>query len=387
MKLQWLKIIAVNILVFVLLVLVLEATAQTFAFTRPSYDVLFLQPDKVLGWKQVPNLQWTWAGHEWYAADFSVRIQTNPLGFRDSAREFSKSAGVRRVALLGDSFIEAAQVPFERTAGQVLQRQLNGTLGGHSDEPPRWDVLNFGVSNYGIGQYFLAWREYARKFKPDYVVVFVGKLHMRRTLQKYEYGAFPGTEQRALWVRPTFKLQNGTLVLERAADFDTFVESQNMLIKTEFDGQRSRRKKRLITYGYAKLLVADFRRQLYTWRPATPAEAGQDDDPALLAVNLKIIETLGREVADAGGRLAVVDVTRYFSDGDEAIAAALKNLSAANHFGYLPVYEDLVNARKRGVKTDWAHDGHFNEAGNTILANALYRWVAAEESGQRQLAR
>ena len=376
-----LKIVAVNILVFAFLVVILEATGQAVAVLRPSYDVLFLQPDTLLGWKQVPNLQWTWAGHEWYAADFSVRVRTNALGFRDSAREFAKPAGIQRVALLGDSFIEAVQVPFERTAGQVLQQQLNGT-----DEPPRWEVLNFGISNYGVGQYLLAWREYARKFNPDYVGVFVAKLHMRRTLQKYESGAFPGTEQRALWIRPTFRLQHDALVLEPAADIDAFVRMQNGLVSTEFDGLRTRRKKRLITYRYAKLLYDDLRRLVHARPPETPARPFQDDDPALLAVNLKIIETFGREVAAAGGRLAVVDATRYFSDGDGDVAAALKNLCAANRFGYVPVFEDLLDARKRGVKTDWAHDGHFNEAGNTILANALYRWVA-EESGQRQAVR
>jgi len=110
MKAQAFKIVGVNILVFLALLLLFEATGQVIALIRPSYDVLFLQPDKVVGWKQVPNLHWTWAGHDWYARDFTVKGETNSLGFRDIDRDFSKPHGVTRVALLGDSFIEAYEV-------------------------------------------------------------------------------------------------------------------------------------------------------------------------------------------------------------------------------------------------------------------------------------
>src|SRR6516165_7041616 len=90
MKVKPLTIIGMNILVFLGLLLLIEVIGQVIAVIRPSYDVLFLQPDEVVGWKQVPNLHWSWAGHFWYAADFSVEVQTNPLGFRDIAREISK---------------------------------------------------------------------------------------------------------------------------------------------------------------------------------------------------------------------------------------------------------------------------------------------------------
>jgi hypothetical protein len=84
------KIVAVNVLVFIGLLLMLEASLQVIALIRPSYDVLFLQPDKVLGWKQVPNLRWTWTGHYWFASDFTVSVETDPLGFRDVARGFPR---------------------------------------------------------------------------------------------------------------------------------------------------------------------------------------------------------------------------------------------------------------------------------------------------------
>src|SRR6478752_4243016 len=105
LKAELVKIIGVNFLIFVALLLLAEGIGQGIALLRPSYDVLFLKPDRALGWREVPGLQWTWAGHYWYAADFSVKVQTNRTGFRDFDREYVKPAGVKRVAALGDSFI------------------------------------------------------------------------------------------------------------------------------------------------------------------------------------------------------------------------------------------------------------------------------------------
>src|SRR5262245_39959082 len=118
-------IVAVNFAVLVSLLLLFEIFGQTLALLRPSYEVLFLQPDRALGWRQVPNLHWKWAGLHWYAADFSVQVNTNSLGFRDLNREPEHPNGVTRVALIGDSLVEAVQVPFEKTGGQLLEKKLN----------------------------------------------------------------------------------------------------------------------------------------------------------------------------------------------------------------------------------------------------------------------
>jgi hypothetical protein len=375
-----LKIVAVNVLVFLGLLLMLEASLQLIALVRPSYEVLFLQPDRVLGWKQVPSLRWTWAGFDWFASDFSVSVETNPLGFRDAAREFSKANGVRRVALLGDSFIEAVQVPFERTAGQRLERALNMRPGGKAGGTDRWEVLNFGISNYGIGQYLLTWREYARPYQPDFVAIFVAKFIMNRTVQRYEHGAFPATIEKALWIRPTFRVENDKLISEPAADFDAFLNAQDVLIKTEFAGERSRRRKQLIIPYYAAQLRDDAYRLVRRIVPAsttiTPAAAAPlGADGRLLMINLKIIEKLGQEVAGTGGKLILLDATRYFGD-DETVSRALKAVSNKNNLAYIPIDQNLLMANRAGISTSWPHDGHFNDAGNEILCSALFDWIA-----------
>ena len=49
----------------------------------------------------------------------------NQEGFRDLNRTPSPPQNTKRLALIGDSFIEAAQVSFENTASQVLENELN----------------------------------------------------------------------------------------------------------------------------------------------------------------------------------------------------------------------------------------------------------------------
>lgn len=389
MKAKALKIIGVNILVFLGLLFLIEAVGQVIAVTHPSYDVLFLQPDEVVGWKQVPNHRWTWAGHFWYAADFSVEVEANPIGFRDIARELSKPPGVARVALLGDSFIEAVQVPFTKTAAQLLERRLNTVLDRVPEHFQRWEVLNFGVSNYGVGQYLLAWEQYARRYHPDYVAIFVAKFHMKRTIEKYEYGAFPASTEEKLWIRPVFSIDNGSLIREPAKDYNRFVKTQEALIKVEFDGKRSRRKRmRLLTWYYGEDLVKRLvRRFNHTSNQiAIPPRIDPGADGVLFAVNLKIIEELGRQVHNTGSRLVVMDASQYFGD-DEIVSMTLNELCAAHGFGYIPLYKDLLKANMNGVSTRWVHDGHFNDAGNIILARALYGWIAqtthASESDHR----
>lgn len=354
-----------------LTLLVIEAAGRVFLAIWPSYDVLFLEPERGVGWTQVPNLEWTWAGVDWYAKDYSARIRTNSLGFRDLERSPAKPEGTVRVALLGDSFVEAIQVPLEKTAGQLLEAQLNAT-----GQPPRYEVLNFGISNYGVGQYLLTWERFARAFDPDYVVVLVGGYQLQRTVSGYEIGRFHHTSQRALWIRPTFRLQDGRLVREPAADYQAFVTAQRELIAGEFGGSRIRRRETSLFGHLAKTLWtrhAAVGKALAAPSAPGPGARAPDAGP-LLAVNLRILEVLARQVKGRGGRMVLADAGSYFGTPSKT-SEALKRLCNEHEIGYVPLGDRLLEANRTGRATRWAHDGHFNEAGNQVFAASLSEWM------------
>jgi len=92
---------------------------------------------------------------------FDVSVKVNSAGFRDREHVVANPAGIRRIALLGDSFLEAIQVPFEHSITSLLQ-----------DRMPDREFLNFGVSGTGTARQYLALRHYALPYKPDVVALF-----------------------------------------------------------------------------------------------------------------------------------------------------------------------------------------------------------------------
>jgi hypothetical protein len=235
-------------------------------------------------------------------------------------------------------------------------------------------VLNFGISAFGVGQYLLTWERYAKTFHPDVVVAFVAFFHMQRTTDRFERGAF-GSSGQPLWVRPSFALDGDRLVREPARDFEEFVNAQARVVERDFGGKRSRRRAVGSLAGIATSQAEPLLRRLLR-RPEVAPPGDVVDVNAILRLNLRILSELGRQVREAGGRLIIADASRYFGD-PELVASALHALSEREGLGYAPVYRALLDANQRGEKTRWAHDGHFNEAGNRILADELSREVLA----------
>ena len=94
-----------------------------------------------------------------------VPLQTNAEGFNDDEWALDKPAGVRRVAILGDSFIAATQFPRNEILTSRLQRQLNNS-NGH-----RCEVMNFAIAGASTGQQLVLYRELASKYDPDLVIL------------------------------------------------------------------------------------------------------------------------------------------------------------------------------------------------------------------------
>ena len=98
---------------------------------------------------------------------YGVPIETNAQGFR--AREpfnSSRPEGVRRIAVLSDSFTVCAGVAFEDLLTTRLERHLNeGTT------PLRTEVYNFAVGGHGILHHAASLEEVALGYNPDLVLL------------------------------------------------------------------------------------------------------------------------------------------------------------------------------------------------------------------------
>ncbi len=101
-----------------------------------------------------------------------ISVRTNREGLRGPDWPEQKPAGVRRVAILGDSMIAALGV----AEPQTLVSQLEQLLNRQSAAGARWEVMNFGVPGSSTGQQLALWRATVRRYQPDVVLCafFVG---------------------------------------------------------------------------------------------------------------------------------------------------------------------------------------------------------------------
>ena len=122
----------------------------------------FWQPDPTLGTRLIPGARGWWTQEE---HEFIVPVQINTQGRRDLERPLQKPPGTQRILLLGDSFVEAMQVPIEQTFARQLEAALN-----RSGAPPL-EVISMGVSGYGTASQYLWYRDDGRAYQPDLVLL------------------------------------------------------------------------------------------------------------------------------------------------------------------------------------------------------------------------
>jgi hypothetical protein len=123
--------------------------------------------DAARGWGLNPG------AHGWYRREGESYLRINLDGFRGPDYARPKPPGVFRVAVLGDSYVEAMQVAEDQTFTAVIGRELANCpeLKGK-----RVEALNFGVDGYGTAQELFTLRQKVWAYQPDIVVlaIFLG---------------------------------------------------------------------------------------------------------------------------------------------------------------------------------------------------------------------
>jgi hypothetical protein len=118
--------------------------------------------DEYRGWGLNPGT------HGWYRREGVAYVRINHDGFRGPDYPLRKPQGVIRVAVLGDSYVEAIQVAEDKTFTAVIGRQLGDcpALKGK-----RVEAMNFGVDGYGTAQELITLRRKVWRYSPDIVVL------------------------------------------------------------------------------------------------------------------------------------------------------------------------------------------------------------------------
>jgi len=106
----------------------------------------------------------------WQTDEGKALVQINSQRMRDKEHSKEKPANTIRIAVLGDSYAEAIQVPVEDTFWSVMEREIAScsALSGK-----RVEALNFGVAGYGTTQELITLRHLVWGYAPDVVLLAV----------------------------------------------------------------------------------------------------------------------------------------------------------------------------------------------------------------------
>ncbi|MBI5822217.1 MAG: SGNH/GDSL hydrolase family protein [Verrucomicrobia bacterium] len=193
---RWLGRLALLTVALLLLLCSAEIAFRILGW-RPLTDVEF---DPVFGRRFVPGKVGV------TTIESFVVSRINSHGFRDREYSFEKPPGVFRIVVLGDSFVEALQVPLEKSFHKLLEARLNAAAGAR-----RFEVISFGMSGNGTGQELLYYRHWALRFKPDLTLV---GIYWQNDIvdNSKELCALIGN-----WMeRPFFEWRDGRLVLDNS---------------------------------------------------------------------------------------------------------------------------------------------------------------------------
>jgi hypothetical protein len=277
-------------------ILLAEVTLRLFGVAYP----IFYHKVPIIGDALLPGA----AG--WWIREGRAYIHINSRGMRDREHALEKPQNTVRIAVLGDSYAEAMQVPRERTFWAVAERELSG-CGALRDRSV--EVLNFGVSGYGTAQELLALRHKAWRFDPDLVLLaFLTGNDVRNNSRELDGGSD----------RPYFIFRDGKLVLDLR-----YMEERDYRLDTSALGPLldfARRCSRLWQLGRALRKAWKRRGEPPPKRPtALGAEPGLDDrvyrppdGPAWTAawqVTEALVRQMRTEVQSRGRRLAIVSLS------------------------------------------------------------------------------
>jgi lysophospholipase L1-like esterase len=104
----------------------------------------------------------------WVRDEGEAFVEINSHGMRDREIAIAKPGNTYRIAFLGDSMIEARQVPREEGVVALVEQELQTcpAFTGKTIE-----TLNFGTMGYGTTQEYLQLQDRVWQFQPDAVVL------------------------------------------------------------------------------------------------------------------------------------------------------------------------------------------------------------------------
>jgi len=156
---RFLKILIVNIIIFVVLLLMFEIGLRLFwRMSTLKKDIYQTSANRILRYELKPNTNTKFEG-------FDVAINSD--GFRGREYSLQKEENTYRIVLLGDSVAFGRLMPFEHGLSNRLEIALKNLC-----PQKNFEVLNMGVEGYNSIQELEMLKTRGLKYNPDLVIVY-----------------------------------------------------------------------------------------------------------------------------------------------------------------------------------------------------------------------
>ena len=282
---------------------------------------------------------------------------TNSQGLR-SDREYPLIAPADRLrlAVFGDSFVYGDGEVTQNVWPHILEHSVKNL-----------EVLNFGVSGYGLGQSYLRYMRDGLKFHPDIIFFNYVLIGNRDNFSVREMMQGRGLRNADVY-RVRFGIQNGELTSRSMTPLDLFDPAFR---EQYIDGPQGRRENsldlssRILTVSNVGLFIKQW---LMKREFQKSAKAG---DSADLPVNLKMLENL-LTTAELNGTSVIffydVDFTQLPLPVQKLLQDYSKTVVYVNSGALLEML-----FKKHGVTRQELMNAtnHFNARGNQIYAEAM----------------
>jgi hypothetical protein len=194
---------------------VFEGCLRFLRFSEPS---LFYRYDHSRGIALRP-----WA-EGWWHSEATNYVRISSAGLHDREHAINKPSGTLRIAVLGESYAEAMQVPLVESFWAVAEQRLQQCPGMNHQ---KIEILNFGVSGYATAQELITLRERVWSYSPDIVL-----------LAFAPGNDVPGNFRPLINdpLRPYFVYRDGQLMLDRSS-LDAREASRSYRLRESIPGQ------------------------------------------------------------------------------------------------------------------------------------------------------
>ena len=318
--------------------------------------------------RYAPNQRGVWRVRNEIAAPYVINAQGWHSGTGDYV--VTRKPGVARVAVVGDSYVEAMQVPYDRSLAERLAVELSRVA--HPVEAYR-----FGMSGAPLSQYLYMTEREVSRYRPDWIVVLLVHNDFDESLHP-----LPGRYTSSFL---KVRVENGRVV-EEVAPRPWRPGATDWISQT----------------ATIRYLLYRSRVSMSVWREWLNPSARTAHDrfganididavlrqmPDIVAATDHLFGRLNAVARGSGARLLLAmdgDRQALYAGAAEVRTLALNAMAAelARRHGILfvdlhPVFS--ADWRANAKRFDYASDNHWNEYGHAVAARAIARAMKGQD--------